>query len=606
MSKNIIDFINKNGGHLITNVQSVHPRTISGEMFSDVYKGEVCICGQMATLLIGVPSQFPSKLPEIYLMDPNAYGFIPHVMKNGKICFVQEEGLMLDTRYPNNIVIESIELALSTLKKGIRGENRNDFIEEFESYWIQQPDILVNCHSIVDLNDQIKEVSVWLRSDTIVIADNKKQATDYLEVVFKTGITECVSIHGIYIPLDSANQIFPPEYSENWTVKDINQIIDDHLSSEKRCEMLRLLKKFDPIKTPWGCVIISIPHKDRKTLIGFRFSLYEQLKRLPKQKRKFWFHPLRKISQTTMWPLYIQQHQPRHTLRRGGGMLTLQNKHVLIAGVGSVGSRIALELVRAGVGQLTLIDPDKISIDNVYRHELGANRIYKSVEKGNESNIEVLDKAVALHEEIKQKFPAVNVYSIPESIETVIEEEYISFTNIDLIVVATGNPVNSQYINRIIRDIPDAPPVIYTWLEPLGIGGHALLSHKDEKGCYQCLFRQDEETGNLKNIASFVEPGQNITEKLSGCADTFTPFGSLDAVQTAILATRLSIDSLTNRETGNPLYSWKGNADEFLLRGYKLSTRYQKSTYEDLQIYRYHYINSDCPVCNQSKGSTTT
>lgn len=46
-------------------------------------------------------------------------------------------------------------------------------------------------------------------------------------------------------------------------------------------------------------------------------------------------------------------------------------KKVLIVGAGSVGSFIALELARAGVGQFVLCDRDILEIHNVCRHQLG-------------------------------------------------------------------------------------------------------------------------------------------------------------------------------------------------------------------------------------------
>ncbi len=47
-----------------------------------------------------------------------------------------------------------------------------------------------------------------------------------------------------------------------------------------------------------------------------------------------------------------------------------KSKHVAVIGVGSVGSAVADMLARAGVGRLTLVDPDVLSEDNLKRHVL--------------------------------------------------------------------------------------------------------------------------------------------------------------------------------------------------------------------------------------------
>ena len=59
---------------------------------------------------------------------------------------------------------------------------------------------------------------------------------------------------------------------------------------------------------------------------------------------------------------------------RNTGLLessVMTNKTALIVGCGSVGSLIALELARAGVGNFILIDSDTLEIHNICRHQLG-------------------------------------------------------------------------------------------------------------------------------------------------------------------------------------------------------------------------------------------
>jgi molybdopterin/thiamine biosynthesis adenylyltransferase len=43
---------------------------------------------------------------------------------------------------------------------------------------------------------------------------------------------------------------------------------------------------------------------------------------------------------------------------------------VVLLGVGSLGSKVAIEMAKAGVGELVLIDPDRYDVNNAVRHEL--------------------------------------------------------------------------------------------------------------------------------------------------------------------------------------------------------------------------------------------
>ncbi|MHB1677783.1 MAG: tRNA threonylcarbamoyladenosine dehydratase [Sulfuriferula sp.] len=49
------------------------------------------------------------------------------------------------------------------------------------------------------------------------------------------------------------------------------------------------------------------------------------------------------------------------------GVALLASKHVFVAGLGGVGSYCAEALARAGIGQLTLVDHDKVAVTNINR-----------------------------------------------------------------------------------------------------------------------------------------------------------------------------------------------------------------------------------------------
>src|SRR2546428_1671151 len=74
----------------------------------------------------------------------------------------------------------------------------------------------------------------------------------------------------------------------------------------------------------------------------------------------------------------------------------LRKKHLVIVGVGSVGSAIALMAARAGVGKFTLIDPDALTPENVCRHFCDLSQIGRS-------------KAYALSELIRRINPQATV-----------------------------------------------------------------------------------------------------------------------------------------------------------------------------------------------------
>lgn len=62
-------------------------------------------------------------------------------------------------------------------------------------------------------------------------------------------------------------------------------------------------------------------------------------------------------------------------LRAGGDRVVLRDKRVAIVGVGAVGSVAADLLARAGIGHLTLIDPERVRPGNCIRHLAGPDAV---------------------------------------------------------------------------------------------------------------------------------------------------------------------------------------------------------------------------------------
>ena len=70
------------------------------------------------------------------------------------------------------------------------------------------------------------------------------------------------------------------------------------------------------------------------------------------------------------------------------GVRKLEDAKVIIYGIGGVGSFAVEGLVRAGVGKLVLVDPDKISESNINR------QIHSNVNTIGKSKVEVMKKRI--------------------------------------------------------------------------------------------------------------------------------------------------------------------------------------------------------------------
>lgn len=269
-------------------------------------------------------------------------------------------------------------------------------------------------------------------------------------------------------------------------------------------------------------------------------------------------------------------------LPRSGAKIGLQQKSVLLIGCGSVGSHLALELAKAGVRMIGLVDNDKIEFENLNRFSLGLQYVGMS-------------KVNAIEEYINKNFLFTFAKSFETTFEGFLDKKSNDINNFDLVISATGNPTINQYLNKLSQELNF--PLLIGWNEPFGIGGHAQLSIPNFSGCYRCLFR------DTHNFASFAakEQVKPFHKKHLGCGEVYTPYSALDSIRTSELMARLAISFLTGKRSQPQILSWKGESTDFEREGFKLSTRYIKQTQEEMNENRFKFVLTNCPHCSNKE-----
>jgi molybdopterin/thiamine biosynthesis adenylyltransferase len=259
---------------------------------------------------------------------------------------------------------------------------------------------------------------------------------------------------------------------------------------------------------------------------------------------------------------------------------------VTLVGVGSVGSEVAAHLAALGVRRLRLIDPDEVEAANVHRHALGVAHLG-------------LKKAEALAQELARRFPHLDIGAVAGRAEDVLAGDPALFSGADLVVLAAGE----ETIERRLATLLDGgPPLLHTWVEPLGIAGHALAHGAlgvdgRSAGCYECLFDVREGLG-LVNRAALTAPGQEIRRSLAGCAGTFSPFSALAARRTALEAAELAGGVLAGELPESTLVTWRGDRTEFEAAGLRLSARARTiGPGERRSLSGREFARAGCAVC---------
>lgn len=220
-------------------------------------------------------------------------------------------------------------------------------------------------------------------------------------------------------------------------------------------------------------------------------------------------------------PLTVRRHTSTYMRERGGASLDLLGKHVAVLGCGAVGSVVADTLASAGVGKLTLVDHDEYSEDNVFRHILDPLWIDTP-------------KVYGLKFEFERKYPGIQVTSVATTAQEWLKTA--DLTGVDGIVIALGMPPVERSLSRALKNTRSPLALVFTWLEALDLGGHSVLSWSNAEGCLDCLYRDDEGQAALHPRTSFLEPDQQVSRNLTGCASVFVPYGALQARRTGLMA----------------------------------------------------------------------
>lgn len=536
-------------------------------------------------LIIHISNTFPFDLPKISIENAADYQAMGHIDWYGDVCYIDKQGLVVDYNRSEDLIKFCVDEALETLNENFNDPHKVELQNDFKSYWESAPSLGFKTTCFVSYDGNVKELIAYRD----IKNERKTKKTTCLAVVEDNhGIVNFYYLlntlkgkkaeKSIYIPLDKS--VPPPSPKQIWTATDIANIFEASATTAVKEIALELVKK-----QKWSnyfTIIFSHPRSDSSHVFwGVQFHRKDTAP-----------HPL--VDPKVDWgasPLLLSLHNKEHLLERSANSANLDKKRVAIVGCGSVGGGIAVQLAKAGIGELCLIDFDKMEVENIYRHTLGATALNNETDG--------LYKTDALRFQIESDIPYIKVINHHDHLLNLAASK--SFFNFfDAIVVATGDFTSELVFNKNHKsndDFSKIVPVIYAWQEGFGIGGHSIcVSNNKASGCLECLYT-NEHGFEPHPKTSLIKYGQTISKHLGGCSGVFTPYSFLDASQTALLATRMTLDALQGQVV-NEIRSWKGSDEQLKAEGHSPSIWYGKSPEYFIKD-NSNYISSNCSVCGK-------
>src|SRR5690625_1409721 len=508
-------------------------------------------------LIIGIDIYFPYSLPHFFIVDYRELNFmLPHVETDGYICFLEKDNILLDYENPEGILSESLEEVLHLLSVSIEGLNKEEMRSEFISYWALQSNILV-ANSFIEPSMRRKEIEGAVHRSDFLVYDNTAENISVIEGIFGEEALKS-KFKVMYMPLRSTNNIYPPDYKKGWSIRELKRIILDNLSGSNR----DLFNKYKSrsLQKRSEVLIISIPITESDdVLIGVILKA--------DGRKKVYTNPLNKnVDKFLLTPVLMERYDKDYLIERTSSDFSFTDKKVAIIGQGSLGSKVTMELARLGIRSLCLIDNDKISIDNVNRHELGMESLFDSGK--------AKSKVDAMTDELLRKFPSIDVEVEELDVLDLLKECPEYFDEFDCVIVAIGDTMTSLKLNNYFKD--KKIKVIYTWLETYGIGGHLLAINYNNKGCFQCLYTDPKKSYLVSNRASIAEEGQDFNKSMASCFSRFVPYGSVAPLKATTNIIEAFVEIIKNGLGENFLLSLSGDNSLFFKYVFALSNMYYK------------------------------
>ncbi len=450
-----------------------------------------------------------TRLPDISLRKPTS--LLAHVGYDGFVCVSDNQGLSLNPKRRPEIVAFTVLATFDLLEKwdSDAAANTVEFFNELEGYWLGLPDS-VRARTTFEVDGTDRLLVGYLKPEKGTPKWYVTEREGKSPLAFDT--KGLASHRALYVHLPEP--LAPPVYPNKLGPEFIEAVLARMTATQHALwEQLVGPSKNGPKRL---VLLVSVPRAaGGLSLVGTMFGAKAG-----------------KLDPTAgVTPLTVRRHTPTYMCERGGASLDLLDKHVVVLGCGAVGAVVADLLASTGIGRLTLVDGDNYSEDNVFRHIIDPCFID-------------VPKVIGLGFEFKRRYPGIRVTEVANWAQEWLKTA--NFDDIDAVVFAFGLPTLERSFCQAIRSKAKRRiPMLFTWLEPLDLGGHSVVTWIDEPGCLDCLYRDDEGQESLQGRTAFLEPNQAVSKNLTGCSSIFVPYGALQSRRTALMAAEHLLSALT-------------------------------------------------------------
>lgn len=222
---------------------------------------------------------------------------------------------------------------------------------------------------------------------------------------------------------------------------------------------------------------------------------------------------------------------------RSPALQSLPTKRVCVVGTGMLGSPITLQLARAGVGELMLVDGDEIDIATTIRYGLG-------VQYAGWNKVDALEDYVRRNYPLTRVRPIISTVGFPGAR---YHDVLKAISEADLVIDAAAEGLVSRYLNDVCRTY--RTPLLTVATRPGSYGGEVWFSSGEDGPCWECfVLHQRDQQMAYPNGDDESDPIQH-----GGCSMPTTVGYGFDSDLFSLAAVRYAVGFLTHGQGGYPL-----------------------------------------------------
>jgi hypothetical protein len=485
---------------------------------------------------------------------------MPHLESDGVFCLLPSS---TPIRLPvtGELAVYLVEAAVKVYSDALTGANRNDYLDEFGTYWTL--DCTAERGVYVWLRDFLQTRTVYAlnMANSVMVADSIEDVEGWMKKLGRP--VKCRDIgRAVFVRLNGP--LYPEDYPSNSSellrllFHRCPEAVEKVLTSIRLGEDLVVVWCFEHDAQPvMGATITQVQHQfPHPANRGQAFLSGRNRVRVPANvltnrlsQAKF---PSKRAS--------VVRVDSEFLVRRTAGEVAdaVKRLNVVVVGCGALGATVALLLAQAGVRNMTLIDGDVLTYQNVGRHILGAQYIGRN-------------KAEALRDEINARYVDYAVLALASKWQLARDANQRLFEKADLVISATGDWLSEAELNAGL-EVGDVPPTIFAWLERYGVAGHATFVSADAS----LQWALNEYGEAMCQVAKV--PGE--TPREAACGAFYQPFSAAASAEVASMTVSLALAAAASEVTTGQTWTWIGPYENLLKTGAEILPAWRRLVFD--------------------------